>query len=219
MPFMGEPALVPFLRSNCIKIEEEMIMRRRVWLGVVMCLLLVPGIAASESARISLYAGDMVDNCNLADWGPKLHEVYVVYSGPGAFSGAEFMIEPSHDCGLTYVGETIVQPRSITVGRTDTGIAIVTGECMYASPVLMLKVYYYGKGVSGHCSELRILRDPRSPDENGDKIHYIDCSPAYQWADPGHMIINPDEVCTCGPGDTSPVASTTWGGIKAMYLD
>ena len=39
------------------------------------------------------------------------------------------------------------------------------------------------------------------------------------WADPGHLAINPDNDCECevDPQDQpSPVASTTWGGIKAM---
>jgi len=220
---MSEIVRFEDLCSNRIKIEEETIMRRSEWLVMVICLvLLVPGVVASESARISLYTGDMVNECNVADWGAKLHEVYVVYSGPSDFAGAEFRIEPTYDCGLTYLGETIVQPNSMTVGRADTGIGMVTGECISTSPLLLLKVYYQGRGLSGGCSELRILRDPRSPHQNGSKIYYIDCSPAGLWADPGHLIINPNDDCTCispGSGDTSPVASTTWGGIKAMYVD
>ncbi len=198
-------------------------MRRSEWLVAAVCLvLLVPGLAASEDARISLYAGELANSCNISDWGSKLHEVYVVYSGPSDFTGTEFRIQPTYDCGLTYLGETIVEPGSITVGRADTGIGMVTGACISTSPLLLLKVYYLGSGSSSGCSMLKILRDPRSPHQNGGKIFYIDCTPAGLWADPGHLIINSNDDCTCvspGSGDTSPVASTTWGGIKAMYID
>jgi hypothetical protein len=198
-------------------------MGRNDWLAVAVCmLLLVPGFAASEDARISLYTGELANNCNITDWGSKLHEVYVVYSGPSDFMGTEFRIEPTYDCGLTYLGEAIVEPNSITVGRTDTGIGVVTGACITTSPLLVLKVYYLGTGSSSGCSKLRILSDPRSPHQNGGKIYYIDCAPAGLWADPGHLVINPYDDCTCispGSGDMSPVASTTWGGIKAMYTD
>jgi hypothetical protein len=195
-------------------------MKRKKWLALIVCILLLAAASASaQTARISLFSGATIDDCNLADWGSKLHEIYVVYTGSGEFTATEFRIEPGENCSLTYVGETIIHEWSATIGRADTGIAVAVGECMTQSPVHVMKVYYYGKGLSGQCSELKILPDPRSPHQNGDKIFYVDCHSTGQWADPGHLLVNSDDVCTCTPGDTSPVANTTWGGVKALYVD
>lgn len=191
---------------------------------LILCVsLLVPAAVTADTPRVALYTGPGADNCNLYDTGTALHEVYVVYTGPTEIVGIEFKLEQTYDAGLTYLGSTIIQPRTLTAGSADTGIGIAMGECLDASGGLqVLKVWYQGLGVSAQCSKLKIIRNPQSTHVNGSKIFCVGCFDNSWWADPVYLTINPNEGCECespGSGGSSPVAVTTWGGIKAMYTD
>jgi hypothetical protein len=205
---------------------EELHMKTAMKFVLLVCaLLLLPAASAADEARVTLYTGSGADNCNLYDTGPALHEVYVVYTGPTSVMALEFKLEQTYDAGLTYLGETIIQPRTLTAGRADKGVAVALGECLAGSNLQVLKVIYQGLGVSASCSQLRVLRNPESTHVNGNKIACVDCSTPYSqifWAEPGHLVINPDDDCECespGSGGPSPVAATTWGGIKALYVE
>jgi hypothetical protein len=197
-------------------------MKTTATIVLIFCLLSQGAVAADAGVRIALYADESASNCNLYDTGPGLHEVYVIFFGSSGISAAEFRLAPTYGAALTYIAETVMTDRSMTAGRADGGIAVALGGCESGSHLALLRVVYQGLGVSDVCSQLRIKRDPRSPHANGNKIFYVDCSINGLWADPGHLTINPDDDCECdspGAGGPSPVASTTWGGIKALYVD
>lgn len=190
---------------------------------MVVCLLcVVPAAAVADGARVTLYTGEGADNCNLYDTGSALHVVYVVYVGPTGISAVEFMLSPTDGALLTYLGHTVVQDYSMSVGNPDTGIGVALGDCYGGSLVQVLKVMYQGLGVSRTCSRLVVRNDPHSRHQNPGKIFCVDCNATGVWADAGYLVINPDDDCECaspGSGNPSPVAATTWGGIKAMYAD
>jgi hypothetical protein len=189
---------------------------------IVSLLCLVPAAAVADAARVTLYTGSGADNCNLYDTGTALHEVYVVYVGPTGITAVEFQLQPTYGASLTYLGHMVVQEYSMSVGNPDTGIGVALGDCFGGSVVQVLKVLYQGLGVSQTCSRLLIRNDPHSVHQNPGKIFSVDCSYTGVWVDAGYLVINPDDDCECaspGSGGPSPVAATTWGGIKAMYKD
>lgn len=191
---------------------------------VACALVLCAANAIAETPTIGLYTDESATNCNLLDTGSGLHQVFVIYTGEGEVTSTEFILVPSDGAALTYLGEAVPSGGGV-MGRTDTGIAVVLGGC-YGPPTLFLTVQYYGLGVSTVCSKLKILPDPRSTHQNGDMIAYVKCpfGPPYtiDWANPGHITVNPDEYCECEAspsGNPSPAVASTWGGIKALYTN
>lgn len=191
-------------------------------------LLAAAGLCLASAAhgggdRVGIYTDESATGCNLVDVGTQAHEMFVIFTGPSELSAVEFQLVPSDGAALTYMGEAIPGFAAGAMGRADTGVGIALGGCYGGETVLLLTVIYLGMGGSDTCSRLRIGPDPNFPEHvNGDKILFVTCGMQRAWADPGHLTVNPDDDCECqtDPLDQpSPVASTTWGGIKALYLD
>jgi len=190
---------------------------KSILLSIAVLLLAVS--AHGQSDRIGIYADESANGCNLADVGTEYHQLYVIFAGTSRLTALEFQLVPVEGAGLNFMGQAIPDWAAGAMGRADTGVAIALGKCVDKESVVLMTVTYLGLGVSDLCSQLRIR-----PVEfvNGDKIQFVDCRSNRVWADPGHLTINPDAGCECevDPLDQpSPVASTTWGGIKAMYVD
>jgi hypothetical protein len=191
---------------------------------LAFALVLCAVNAQAVTPTIGLYTDESATNCNLLDTGTALHDVFVVYTGQDEVTSTEFMLAPSVGAALTYLGEAV--PSGGNMGRADIGIAVVLGNC-YDSPRLFLTVFYHGLGVSGECSRLEIRPNPESQHQNGDMIAYVKCpfdinTAQVDWANPGHITVNPDEDCECTAetGDNpSPVTASTWGGIKSLYTN
>jgi hypothetical protein len=192
-------------------------------MALVAAVVVITGAVAADANKIGMYIDESGSDCNLLDSGAAVHYVYVIYSGPAEITASEFQVQPQYGAELTYVGEEFPYANGGSMGRADTGVGVAFGGECYGSPALILKVIYHGLGVSETCGSLKILSDPRSVHQNGTKILFLECeTSAINWAEPGHITINPDDDCECdadADGGPSPVASTTWGGIKAMYVD
>lgn len=190
---------------------------------VAACALFVAGAALGQTDRIGIYTDESATGCNLSDIDTQVHTLYVVFTGTTGLTAVEFQLEPYGGAGLNFMGQKIPDWAAGAMGRADTGVAIALGKCVSNESVLLLTVVYLGLGGSDPCSQLRISHYPGHA--NGDLIRYITCSGGDDpnaWAEPGHLTINPDDECACETdpeGQPSPVATSTWGGIKAMYVD
>jgi hypothetical protein len=193
-------------------------------LVVALIVFVTDTAAAGGDGFVSVYSDESGTNCNVLDGGDGLVTVYVIYKGPHVTSAVQFKLEQSAGAALTYVGETL--PADLPggmFGRADIGVSVAYGTCV-DPPVRMLDVHYWGLGVSDVCSKLTTIEDPNSV-HNEDLIQVVVCdgSDGYSIFVPGgHAVINPDESCECDAetgGIPTPVAQTTWGGIKAMYVD
>jgi hypothetical protein len=190
---------------------------------LAVAVLVCAGTALGQSDKIAVYADESASSCNLVDIGTQVHQLFVVFTGTTGVTAAEFQLVPEGGAALTFLGQTIPEFAAGAMGRADTGIGIALGGCYDSGTVTLLKVIYQGLGVSGECSQLHIGPDPRFPRHvNDDKILFISCGEQKVWADSGHLTVNPDDDCECEtePDDLpSPVIISTWGGIKALYVD
>jgi hypothetical protein len=189
---------------------------------LAVAVLCLAGTARGDTDRIAVYADESASSCNLVDIGTQVHEVFVVITNNTGIDAVEFQILPADGAALTYLGQAIPEYAVGAMGRADTGVAIAMGGCFENGTLTLLTVLYQGLGVSGSCSQLSIGPNPMASVRNGDKIRFITCEAQNAWADPGHLTVNPDDDCECetDPEDQpSPVASTTWSGIKALYVD
>jgi hypothetical protein len=196
-------------------------MRLLLKASLVACaLILIAATAQAQPAKIGLYTDETATACNLLDTGTGLHTVYVIYSGGAQVSAAEFMVTPADGAALTYMGDSFPTGGG-GMGNANTGVAVALGGC-HSAPVVIATVVYQGLGVSGTCGSVKILPDPRSYYQNGDKIAFVSCAEVIEWATPGYITVNPDENCECDAsagGNPAPVTASTWGGIKALYTD
>jgi hypothetical protein len=186
---------------------------------VISCVvLLAAGASVAQTGTMALYSDEAGTDCNVYDAGTGVIQVFVIYRGPTRTTASEFKLEQRDGAALTYLGESLNVPGG-AFGKANTGIAIGYGSCM-EEPVLVLTVTYAGLGVSSFCSKLCIVPHPEATSYNGDNIKMVDCQFSVVWADPGHVVINPDDDCECevDPGDApSPTFETSWGRIKSLY--
>lgn len=198
-----------------------------IWLSLLVAALIIASAetAAADSHTVGLYTDETATNCNLIDTKSncfELHTIYVIYTGPSKLIAVEFQVLQTDGADLTYLGQNYPYEHGGAMGKADTGIGIAIGHCL-DSPTLVLTVLYQGLGVSGDCGKVKIGPNPQSRHVNGDQIAWIECgTEQIAWADPSYVTVNPDDDCECHTdpnGGPSPVAMSTWGGIKAMYTD
>jgi len=186
-------------------------------------LLLCAGAVRGQTGFVGLYTDESATNCNLYDTGPDVHAVYVVVTTLTGYTALQFQLEPVRGAALTYLAETVPPAGGGTMGRADTGVGVALGRCVTEQQLWVLTVYYEGLGVSEVCSRLKIGPAPDPTIEpNGDKIVYVDCGGSFQWAEPGHLTINPNDRCACDSDrdeTQAPVEITSWGQIKALYTN
>ncbi len=190
--------------------------------ALAVAVLMYAAAALGQTDRIAVYGDESASSCNLVDVGSQIHEVFVIFTGGSYISAAQFQLVPDGGAALTFLGQTIPEYAAGAMGRADTGVSIALGRCFDSRTLGLLKVVYQGLGVSSICSQLSIRPDPGAHFSNGDKIYFIACGEVRAWADPGHLTVNPDDDCECATDpdeQPSPVALSTWGGIKAMYVD
>jgi hypothetical protein len=105
----------------------------------------------------------------------------------------------------------------ITLGNSQTGVAINYGQCMTGT-FQILSITYFGQGTSWPCCYLEVRPDPAALSGS---IDVYDCNDqlqiGYGWGD----IVNSDSTCPCNVGleYCYPVAveEHTWGKIKSLF--
>ncbi len=186
---------------------------------VVGCVVLVAaGISSAQTGTMALYGDEAGTACNLYDNGACVVQAFVIYKGPIGTTASEFKLEQKNGAALVYLGETIPEGQGATYGRADIGIAAGYGSCL-DEPVLVMTVTYAGSGASAVCSQLCIVPHPQATEHNGDNICMVDCQFSVTWANPGHIVINPDDDCECEVEGVTPTPTfqTSWGRIKSLY--
>ena len=193
----------------------------RVSLLVFVVAITVVAVSAYAQGRIGLYRDVDMASCAFADKSPSILSVHVVHSG-SAGKAAEFRLQPRAGATLMYLAESLPVTSGGSLGRADSGVAVLYGGCQ-DPPIHVMTVLYQGYGLSGDCAEIALLNDPRSRYVNADHVAFVNCNSEIQWAEAGNAVVNPDDDCQCGkdPGDGTPlpVEVTTWGSVKALYSE
>jgi len=128
---------------------------------------------------------------------------------PDCWEGATYLEEESH--GLLFIGDT---------QDTDLGLSIVWGSCGSGGlngSIHVATIRYQTMGTAPPCCEYPILKAKGDlhPEIPGPII--VMCDPLRLAGVTVSAVINPGPQCPCA--SPTPVETTTWSGIKAMYTD
>jgi hypothetical protein len=181
-------------------------MKRLLLLTVLS--LLVAGTAFSQAGSIGLFPDAAGTVCDFVDAGGlvQVHYYHGIHTGATA---SQWMLDLN---GLPWVhlGDQIQFPT--VIGTSITGISIGYGNCQ-AAPTYLGVSNFFGSNAPT-CSSIRIVADPASL---SGEIEGVDCATPANKTYPTGMLqmVNADPGCSC-PG-WSPVESSTWGSVKALY--
>jgi len=164
----------------------------------------------SLSGRIGVYADEYGGDCNLVeDGGTEVLMVHVVHVNTNGVTGSQFAAPmPSCMTGVTWVGDQL--GHDLTIGNSQSGVAVVYGACL-AAPIRVISIAYIGGGLSETCCRYPVIPHPQA---HSGEIEVTDCVNNLLIGNGGEGVVNPDNTCTCG---TVLVEECTWGRIKALY--
>ncbi|MFQ5512178.1 MAG: hypothetical protein ACE5EO_10045 [Candidatus Krumholzibacteriia bacterium] len=186
---------------------------------LVVVILLGSGTASAQSGHIGIFDDPGGAGCAITDVSGPLTIYHVVHVLTPAATRARFSAPlPSCHAG-TYVGDVPSFPA--TFGNSQTGIEILYPQCM-TGPVHLLEIWVMTAGTTptGCTCCWATLPDPNAP---SGRIEVFDCSSKVFRIDPFGAYVNPDIGCGstpfCDCFATVPTESSTWGRVKALYLE
>ena len=157
--------------------------------------------------------------CALED-APGIRTVYVLHTfNPGA-TACRFRIEQGTGMNLTYLSEA--HPFAATVGNAVAGVSVCYGGACIIGDQLVLSVTYMAYGTSTTCSKLLVAPHPDSETVEAMNCNFAPVRTFVQdmyarsicGCPTARLITGAAHSFDCTP---LPVASATWGAIKAMY--
>lgn len=190
-------------------------MKRMITLVFVSLIFSVPVMA--QGGLIGLYIDAWGNECDIEDTRYRIIEVQVVHKFAPSAGAAQFAIQGSSGFTGVYLGEEIPAslPWGAGIGNSQRGISLAYGECRH-NTVHILTIRYILYGTSAPLSYLEVIAHPTARPPG---IYMVDCStpvPELYTAVGGRAYINNDGSANC---TTTPVRTTTWGGIKALYAE
>jgi hypothetical protein len=195
---------------------------------IVVCVSIAFGLLAPSPAIAQLEGSIFLSalstnwDCELMDATPGLHTVHVIHSlSPGA-KGSRFRIAAGPGMTMTYVSEVHSFP--MTVGNTQSGISICYGDCL-AGDFVVASITYSGYGTSSHCSRIQVVGHPASGQVEAKRCDDVSVRMAVEdlavsafvggcGCPSPRSIPGTPQYFDCVP---VPVATRTWGAIKALY--
>ena len=196
--------------------------RHRSTLLVCALLLLVSSRASAQIESSIRIVGDVtVPLCEINDT-PGLHTLYVFHGFNAGMVASRFKVQAGPGATLTYVSEVHYFPS--TIGNTQDGISICYGSCTL-NDQLLASITYMAYGTSSSCSRMLVVPHPGAQTVEAIKCDGVatrtfveDMALMHNMSGcgcpPTHGFQGTAQVFTCQP---VPVASTTWGAIKALY--
>ncbi|UCH85611.1 MAG: hypothetical protein JSW50_07985 [Candidatus Latescibacterota bacterium] len=174
----------------------------------------IAGPALGQPGTIALYSGPGALDCAVYDTqAGALVQVEVFHMLTSFAMGSQWAVPmPGCATGLTWIGDT--NYFMATVGHSQTGVGIGYAVCQ-SGPIHLMTINYWGLGQTAMCCPLTVEPDPgrlNPPRE----ILMVDCNIDLFVATGTPAIINPTPSCTC---PTVRSEETTWGRVKALYLD
>jgi hypothetical protein len=163
--------------------------------------------AAAQTDEIGLYTDPGYTECTLADTGARTVNVYVVHSTLAGSRASQFRVRSSSGATLTYLSE---QSPWLTLGDSQSGVAVAYGECLY-SDIPVMTISYFASGSSSTCSYLQVVADPKSGEST---VRMVRCSGGeFMEGSGSRLVINSDGSCECG----ATTVFTNWGKVKARF--
>jgi hypothetical protein len=178
-------------------------------------------IAQIESS-IAVWGSPDYPLCEISDL-PGERTLYVVHRFNPGMNAVRFKIEAGPGLTMTYVSE--VHHFASTVGNTQDGISVCYGTCTLGNQ-LIASITYIANGTSAPSSRIVV-----APHPSAQTIEAIKCNGVPTRAYGEDMTVSSGGGCGCPvthsfPGtadvfscDPAATKNTTWGAIKALYLD
>jgi len=181
---------------------------KRLLLVVLMVAVAVPALAGSNPG-IQMYvtfdAGTMVSRVDPVPY--TLGNAYICMSEIGAgFTTVSFATDVDAAMVLSASWATML-PGGLVIGDFATGITLASTECMVGEIVCIAEGSFVWNGNPGL---ITILDHPAYPREVVDCVGDTD---EYCVLSNGGVFMDAPPTGEC----ISPVAESTWGGIKALY--
>ncbi|UCH85632.1 MAG: BACON domain-containing protein [Candidatus Latescibacterota bacterium] len=157
---------------------------------IAVAALAVAGAAVAQNGAICLFADPAGTDCNLTDETPGMLNIYVVHTlMPGATASQFWAPKPACMVGATWLSD--VKPFPVTLGDSQTGVAVGYGGCQ-PSPLHILTIVYQTSGTTqADCAYF--VR----PHPNVDSIEAADCNENIVIPGGGKIYINSDLDCLC----------------------
>ena len=185
-------------------------------------------LVVSSSAVAQQYEGTLrISNngfCTLLDNSPGIRSLQVSHlPNPGTIS-SRFKLVTDARTTMTYVSE-MVHVQS-WLGNTQSGITLCYGACL-GGDNLLVTVNYMSYGTSENCSKVQIVPHPDATTVDAIRCDQVPVGSFVQ--DLYVQAVAGDCGCPLvhffdgSPGsfgcEPTPVLTTTWGGIKAMFAN
>jgi len=176
----------------------------RLLVVLTVLVVLMPGVAFGQG-WIMVFSDPSATDCNFTDTG-GLIDAYVwhMYS-PGA-TASEWMLNVIN-VGWTHLFDT--PDFDLVIGKSVDGVAVGYEACLQGDFRLMT-VNFFGSNADP-CGLIGIVA---APAKYG--VRSKDCAENVHYIPGGEARVNPVPGCWCGT-PPSPVESTTWGKVKALY--
>jgi hypothetical protein len=191
---------------------------RRIILATGMLILVTVVVAAANPIAWPpwgdiILCQDMDGFDGFFDATPGLISINVIVSGvsgdPGAgLTACQFAAPVSQCFNGVWLSDSQVFP--VTLGDSQTGVAIGFGQCLQA-PVHVLTINLFCQGPGTECCFVWAVPHPSA---SSGEIELVDCTETLYFGTGGAAIIQPDaNQCM----QYVPVQETTWGKMKSLY--
>lgn len=162
--------------------------------------------------------------CSVHDNTVGMRTVHVIHFPNPGTTASRFKLVADAGVSMTYVSET--NHVGTAMGNTQEGIAVCYGSCL-AGADLLVSVSYMAFGTSENCSQIRIVPHPSA--ETVDAIR-CDNTPVGSYVSDLYVTAVLGD-CGCPPihafqGSPSlfgcqatPTQASSWGAIKALYMN
>ena len=174
---------------------------------LTLVLMLSASMAFAQAGSVGLFADMGGTDCNLPDVAPGLTPYYAVHVYHAGATACQFAAPMPACMTATYLSDTAVF--GVTIGNSQTGVAIGYGTCQGA-PTYVLAINYFTSGTTPPCCLYPVVPDPNVA---SGKVEVVDCTNALLFGTGGAGIVNSTPNCDCNV----PVEDSTWGQVKALY--
>jgi hypothetical protein len=180
---------------------------------LTMAVICVSSLAWGQSqvGSIDIFADAAHTSCNINAPDSGLLQVFIYHTNViTGVTASAFSID--HPATFIFLGE--ISPFTLKSGNSETGVSFAYEQCKTGTFLLLTVTYSLG-GPTPACELMTIVGDPN---QTTGGVEFSDCEPfpnRTSWEQAGQARVNPDLTCMC----SVPVEETTWGGIKALYVE
>ena len=184
-----------------------------------LSLILIPIPTHAQYDLIAVFSDATHTNCGVTescfydDCGYLLFWVFH-YSATGAKSSRFKAPEPpTCFAEIDWLGD--YRPFPSTIGDSQVGITIPYGSCT-AGWTHILTIWYWTRYSSPTCCEYAVLPHPEA---STGQVEVLDCADNWISADAASAVVDPGPSCPCSIPTGIAHGVTTWGAVKALYID